>query len=379
MKKETMTKRQRVTEAINHRVPDRMPIDMGMHTSTGISAFAYRDLRKWLGMPVDNVEVMDGVQLTARVDADVRERFHCDCILLKPKAEKYYTWNPRGDYLFQVPDYYRPELNEQGEWIVTRGEMSMRMPPGGYFFDGHWLSMEDAWDEKYFMETVREAERLYKETDYFTSFLGFYPFIRCDMDGFCDMITEPERVMEENANDLRWWLDRAAMFITHMKDYVGAVCMAGDLGGQQGPMVRPEVFERVSAPYLKEFCDFIHRNSDYKVFLHSCGSIEPLLPVLINCGVDIINPVQISARNMEPEMLKRKYGKDIVFWGGGVDTQNVLGAKPPEEVKENVKELVDTFKPGGGYVFCPNHNILGNVPPENIIAAYDTAYENSFY
>jgi len=356
-----------------------MPIDLGMHSSTGISVFAYQNLRQHLGLSSDKVEIMDGVQLTARVDTDVHERFHCDCILLKPRAAKYRTWNPRGKYTFITPENYKPEMNEQGEWIVRRDDLQMRMPVGGYFFDGHWLAMEDAWEDSFFMETVSEAERIYKETDYFTAFRGFSPFVRCDIDGFCEMIIEPERVMEQNAVDLRWWLEKAAMFVTHMKDYVGAVCMSGDLGSQHSPMVKPEVFEKVSAPYLKEFCDFIHRNSDYKVFLHSCGSIEPLLPILIYCGIDIINPVQISAQNMEPEMLKNKYGKDIVFWGGGVDTQNVLGVKSLEAISENVKYLVDTFKPGGGYVFCPNHNIMGNVPPDNIITAYDTAYKNSFY
>jgi uroporphyrinogen decarboxylase len=169
------------------------------------------------------------------------------------------------------------------------------------------------------------------------------------------------------------------MFIERMKDYVGAICIGGDLGGQQSPMVKPDVFADIIAPYLKTFCGFIHANSDYKIFLHSCGSIEPLLPVLIECGVDIINPVQISASNMDPMSLKRKYGKDIVFWGGGVDTQNVLSFKEPCDVAENVGHLTGIFKPGGGYVFCPVHNIMGDVKPENVIAAYDAAYENSFY
>ena len=373
-----MTSRQRVIEAINHREPDRMPIDMGMHTSSGISVFAYWHLRKYMGLSTESVEIVDGVQVLARVEEDILKRFNCDCIHLKPKAEKYRIWNPRGEYAFKVPDYYNPVPNDKGEWVISRDDMSMRMPKGGYFFDGHWLPMDKTWDDVYFKKLAREAERLYKETDYFISFSGFFPYFDSDVDYFCDMITDPETLMEQNAIILKTELQRAALFIEKMGPYVGAVCMSGDLGSQKVPMVKPEVFEQVSAPYLKEFCRFMHNNSDTKVFLHSCGAIEPLLPALIDCGVDIVNPVQISADGMDPETLKRKYGKDITFWGGGIDTQNILSFKGPDEVAANVKHLTDIFKPGGGYVFAPIHNIMGDVPPENVVAAYDTAYQNSY-
>jgi len=374
-----MTSRQRVIETINHREPDRMPIDMGMHTSTGISAFAYWHLREHLGFPTDHVEIVDGVQVLARVEEDILKRFHCDCVFLRPKAAVYHTWNPRGRYHFQVPDYYKPILNDKGEWIVQRDSYSMRMPSGGYFFDGDWLPMENVWDAPFFKKVACEAERLYKETDYFIAFSGFHPYFESTLDYFCDMITDPDILIEKNTHILKTELERAALFIESMGDYVGAVCIAGDLGGQAAPMVKAETFEQVSAPFLKAFCEFMHKNSDTKVFLHCCGAIEPLLPALIDCGIDIVNPVQITAEGMNPETLKRKYGKDITFWGGGVNTQQVLSFKGPEDVAENTKYLTDIFKPGGGYVFCPVHNIMGDVPPENVVAAYDTAYHNSNY
>ena len=374
-----MTSRQRVTEAINHREPDRMPIDVGMHTSSGISAFAYWHLREYLGLSTESVELVDGVQVLARVEEDILKRFRSDCIFLKPQADNYRLWNPRGRYQFKVPDYYQPTLNSKGEWVVNRGEKSMRMPKGGYFFDGDWLAMEAVWQEPHFSAIVREAERLYKETDYFIAFRAFHPYFEAEMDYFCDMITGPERLIEQNTAILKSQLEHAALFIEKMGRYVGAVCMSGDLGSQSGPMVRPETFEQVSAPFLKKFCSFMHKNSDAKVFLHCCGAIEPLLPILIDCGIDIINPVQISADGMDPEMLKHKYGHDITFWGGGVNTQQVLNLQQPQDVADNVKHLTDIFKPGGGYVFCPVHNIMGDVSPENIVAAYDAAYSNSSY
>ena len=374
-----MTSRQRVTEAINHRVPDRMPIDLGMHTATGISAFAYWHLRQYLGLPNDNVELVDGVQVVARVQEDILRLFNADCIFLRPPADTYRTWSPRGPYAFKVPDYYNPQLNDKGEWVVTRNEMSMRMPVGGYFFDGHWLSMDNVWEEAYFSKVVQEARRVYEETEYFTAFSWFHPYFDTSMDYFCSMITDPEALIEQNRAILKTELAKAALFVEKIGPYVGAVCMSGDLGAQNAPFIGPETFEQVSAPFIKEFCGFIHRHTDCKVFLHTCGAIEPLLPALIDCGIDIVSPVQISAEGMDPENLKRKYGRDMVFWGGGVDTQNVLGFKEPKDVRDNVKHLTDIFKPGGGYVFSPVHNIMGNVPPEHVVAAYAAAFENSGY
>ena len=374
-----MTSRQRVTEAINHREPDRMPMDLGMHTSTGISAFAYSDLRAYLGLPAARIEIIDGVQMLARVDEDILRLFGCDCVCLKPPVKEGYVWSPRDDYAFFVPEYYRPEASPNGEWTVRRNGQSMRMPTGGLFFDGDWLAMEDAWEPSFFRETALEAERLFKETDYFTAFRGFYPFFNSDMDYFCDMMTDPVTLIRQNEVSLQTQLRNAALLIDRMKGYIGAVCLSGDLGDQRAPMVRSDVFEAVSAPFLRVFCSFIHRHSDYKVFLHSCGAIEPLLPVLIDCGIDIINPVQITAGGMDPETLKKKYGGDLVFWGGGVDTQRLLPFGSPEQVAENARYLTGVFKPGGGYVFCPVHNIMGGTRPENIAAAYEAARENGMY
>ena len=132
-------------------------------------------------------------------------------------------------------------------------------------------------------------------------------------------------------------------------------------------------------PYIARFCDFVHRHSDCKVFLHCCGSIRPLIGMLAEAGVDALNPVQISADDMDAADLKRDHGHRIVFWGGGCDTQRVLGVGTPDDVRANVRALVGALKPGGGFVFCQVHNVLGDVPPENIVAMLDTAYAESWY
>lgn len=138
-------------------------------------------------------------------------------------------------------------------------------------------------------------------------------------------------------------------------------------------------YEETVFPYLKKFCEHVHNTSDIKIFMHSCGAIYEAMEYICEAGVDVINPVQISANNMDPKRLKDNFGDRICFWGGGCDTQTVLWSKNADEVRKCTKELIDIFKPSGGFVFNQVHNIMGNVPPENIVAMYDTAYENSFY
>ncbi len=374
-----MTSRQRVTAAINHREPDRMPIDLGMYTATGISAFAYQHLRAHLGFDTKDIEIHELMMGLARVHDDVLKRFHCDCMLINPPATNARRWKPRDGYEFIVPGYFTPEMSDMGDWVFARDSRRMRMPAGGYFFDGDWINFSDLEGPDRLDRFAKSAERIAKETDYFTVYRGFTPFYNSTLDYFCDMITDPEPLIEANRILLDAQLKSAGQVIDKMGSMIGAVTMSGDLGAQSGPMCRPDAFERVVAPFLAQFCAFIHRNSDLKVFLHCCGSVEPLIPLLIQCGIDILNPVQISAAGMEPEKLKARYGRDLVFWGGGVDTQNILGVKTPTTVAENTRELVSIFKPGGGYIFCPVHNIMGNVPPENIVAAYDAAYRAGFY
>ena len=375
MKKETMTRRQRVLAAINHEIPDRMPIDLGVHFSTGISAFAYKRLREYLGLESDIIDLPDPVQMLARVDNDILERFHCDTILLNPKLKNPVRWDVRDDYSFLVSDKAVPTLNKNGDWIVTRGDKSMRMPNGGYFFDGDWLGVNDYDNEDEELKAyAAEAERIYKETDYFTMQMGYYGFFS-DLDFACLMLTDPDQAIAQQEEHLSYFMTRAEKMLRTYGQYIQCIEVNSDLGTQSSQMLRPESYEEFCMPYLKKFTDFIHRNSDIKIFMHCCGSIEPLIPYIIEAGVDILNPVQISAANMDPTMLKEKYGKKICFWGGGCDTQNILPNASPDEVSRHVREMVRTFNPGSGFVFNQVHNIMGNVPPENIVAMLDTAYE----
>lgn len=375
-----MTSRERVLCALSHREPDRMPIDLGMHTSTGISAFAYDALRKYLGVPQEEmIVVRDYVQCTALVEEAVLERLHCDCMALLPMGAYTRTWSPRPGYTFRVPAAFTPEQNAAGDWVLTHNGKSMRMPSGGYFFDGDWIVLEDRWGDENLRAVGAEAERIYKETEYFTALTGVSPLFEQSMDFFCAMITEPEAVEASCKRGLASWKEICGRIIDRCGGHVQMLCMSGDLGGQHAPLVNPAMFAEQIAPYLQKLCAFIHEHSDYKIFLHSCGAVEPFIETFIECGIDVLNPVQITAAGMAPLHLKQAYGDRIAFWGGGVDTQGVLGQKGPEAVRENVRENVGAFKPGGGYVFNSVHNIVGNVPPENIVAAYDEAYRLAGY
>ena len=381
-----MTSRKRVISALNHEPVDRLPVDLGSHMSTGISMFAYWNLREYLGLPTDNIWIPDMVQGLAYVQPDVLERFHCDCILLEPPFRETIRWNPRKSYRFKIPRAASPRATEDGSWIVSKNDTLMRMPPDGFFFDGAWLSDwgEGSEDDRITLY-AREAERIYKETEYATNLVGYSHGLGLSGYGAgsindailaFDDSEKLRAIREQSLNDN---IRRMGRIIDSFGQYIQMVSLADDMGSQNGPMCNPNYVEGFCIPYYKKFCDFVHTNSNIKVFLHNCGSIKSLIPSLIDAGVDILNPVQISGDNMDPQELKDAFGDQICFWGGGCNTQDVLGTGTPEQVADNVRHLVRIFKKNGGYVFNQVHNIMGNVPPENIVAMFDTAYEESFY
>jgi uroporphyrinogen decarboxylase len=378
IKTQVLTSRQRVINAIEHKPVDRVPIDLGMHYSTGISAFAYKNLREYLGLDTDKIEMVDMVQCLARVDDDILQRFHCDTILLHPGWEKTKSWQPKKGFDFIIPESSNPILQADGSYKMSYKGENLIMPKGGFFFDGGWPDFHNAPLEYTLDRTAKEAERIFKETDYFTTYMQFGAFFG-EIDWLCKMMTDPDEVKEANKKMLAENKENAKAVIDRMGHYIQAIALNSDLGTQNAPWINPDVYEDVVAPFLKEFCRYIKEQSGLKIFLHSCGSIKDMIPILIDCGIDIINPVQISANNMQPEALKNIYGDNIAFWGGGCDTQNVLNNGTPSEVSENVKYLMKIFKQNSGFVFNQVHNIMGDIKPGNIVAMYDTAYKESFY
>jgi uroporphyrinogen decarboxylase len=377
---ETLSRRERVLRSIEHRPVDRTPIDLGIHHSTGISGFAYQNLREYLGLPKKKIEIVNSSSFLARVDQDVLERFHCDCMVFHPGYPQTQTWRPREHYEFEISAQINAERNEKGDWTFSNAEgMRMVSPAGGFFFDGQRFDAWPAATHNFNAEVAKHAERVYKETDYFSLYIdGLRPYFSGDADYLVTLLEDPDEITRRCEREYHDNVKAFSDIVAKCGHYLQGISISSDLGMQAAPFVNPELYAELIAPWIKQTIAFIKNNSDYKVFFHSCGAMEPFIPILIDCGVDILNPVQVSCKNMEPTALKKNYGDKICFWGGGCNTHGVFGKGTPAEVADNVRYLMSVLAPHSGFVFNQVHNVMGNVKPENIVAMLDTAYEESF-
>ncbi len=387
MKKETMTSRERVLKALNHEQPDRVPIDLGGN-QTGIHKNAYRNLVKHLGL-AEELQIMDAVQQLAKPSEKVLQRFHVDTRYIAAGAAS--TW--KGGIV---------QATRDGRlWHDLTDEFGVRwsMP------DSHPLYMDIThhplanatlkdiagypWpkgdDPGRFAGLRDRALQLRKETPYavISGISGVVYEICWYMRGleqwFCDLMTEPEfceAVIDQTA---KFWMDWFRAFLDEVGDVVDVIMIGDDLAGQDGPLFNPEVYRRIVKPRHKRLVQYIRSRTKAKIWYHTCGNCNEYIPELMDNGIHILNPVQTSARNMDPATLKQKFGANLVFWGGGCDSQHVLPTGTPEQVAADVRRHMAALKPGGGYIFNNIHNIQGEVPPQNIIAMYDTAYECGFY
>jgi len=196
---------------------------------------------------------------------------------------------------------------------------------------------------------------------------------------FCDLLAAPEFCEAVLDQVLKYWLDWFRLFLDEAGDVVDVIMIGDDLAGQDGPLFNPDIYRRLVKPRQKRLVQYIRSRTQAKIWYHTCGSCAAFIPDLIDNGIHILNPVQTSARNMDPVDLKRRFGRDLVFWGGGCDAQRILTRGTPTEVRAAVKANLAAFMPGGGYVFNSIHNIQGEVPPENIVALYDAAFDFGRY
>jgi len=411
-----MTSRERVTKAINHQVPDRVPVDLGGMKASTIAAIAYDKVKRQLGMTTPT-RVIDARFMIAALEDDVLKRLHADVVPLDlscalPMSRPQDEWIPRQ--LFDGTDVLFPPDTRIGEdaagnWLLLNEDgspTSFQMPKGGYYFDDMAFNRGDRIDPKQFRPVSDVSDEhlallqkygrsLYRNTDYAILGWGFgicflgLSLITDRTSNVTQALTDEWMMMlmteKETCHEM---MDRSVeasikcLKLAH--EAVGDCCFAwgvaaDDSGTQRGEFIRPELWAEMLKPHYKRLTDWIHTNTPWKVFMHSCGSIYILLPHFIEAGIDILNPVQTSAANMDPARLKKEFGDRLVFWGGGCDTQSVLGKATPEEIRLHVKERMRIFSPGGGYVFNQVHNIQYNVPPENILAMFDAAHEFGTY
>jgi len=196
---------------------------------------------------------------------------------------------------------------------------------------------------------------------------------------FIDMLTQPDFCAALLARMLKFWMDWFRAFLDEVSDLVDVIMIGDDLAGQKGPLFKPDFYRRIVKPRQKQLVQYIRSRTGAKIWYHTCGSCGQYIPDLLDNGVDILNPVQISAVDMDPADLKARFGKQMVFWGGAIDAQHILPTASPEAVREHVRRNMTIWKPGGGYVFNNVHNIQAGVPAANVVAMFDAAYEFGAY
>jgi len=304
-----MTSRQRILATLKHEIPDLIPIDFGGMRSTGIHAQAYARLARYLGFPDLQPRVFDVMQMLAYPDRQLRERFASDVV--------------------QLPRWLALEAKRLAEL-----DCAVLGPFGGSFLEAGF--------------------------EYF----GMERF-------FINLLSAPKLVEHFFSKLLQAHIEDFDRYREAVGKRVDIINVSDDLGSQNGPLISPETYRQVIKPFHRRLYAHIREKSGMFLFLHSCGSIYAFIPDLIEAGVQILNPIQYRAGDMEPRRLKKEFGKDIVFWGGGCDTQQVLSRGSLEEIKAETEMMIRIFAPGGGFVFTQVHNIQPGVAPEKILALYE--------
>jgi uroporphyrinogen decarboxylase len=395
-----MTSRERVAAAFRHEEPDRMPIDFGSGSTCGIMGVAYRRLKDRLGLALDKpVSIYSLMMQLAVPDMEVIQRLHGDVIPLDYRYHSRFwkPWSLADGTPALIPDSWNIQKRSE-DWVVMDGErVDLRMTPGCHYFDrvepplakaskcdiDRWQMPPIADEDLEYLG--RMSRELYDGTRYCIKSVPLGSIyegahaLRGIEQWYMDLVTDrpfAEALMDKLCEGCIRDFD---LFHEAVQGRCDVIWVGDDLGTQNGPQISPALYHELIWPRHKRFYQHIKRRAQYRLVLHSCGSIMPFLEDLIEAGIDGINPVQITAANMDPHTLKERYGKRLLFWGGGVDTQHILQNGTPQKIRGNVHDLCAIFKPGGGFVWNPIHNLQATVPPENIVAAYDAAWECAGY
>jgi len=376
-----MTSRERVLAALGHVEPDRVPMDLGGSLVSSISLSSYASLRDALGLPRTTVTVLAAADGVARVDDDVLDRLELDAVPLFP-GEPSQPWESWED--------------EKGSYCRDPFGTLMFMPRDGYAYDytevafpGPTVRKQDLdsirWDaltdpgyyrglrEKALLMRAGTDRAIFSMAPNGHDLLNRWFRIRGMQEGLMDLLLNRD-VVEAFFDRLTEEICRSQeLFLEEVGDLIDVHFLADDFGSQTGPIVSPEYLREVIFPRWSKIVGLVKEKTRAKVFFHTCGAVEPLIPDLIEMGVEVLNPIQLTCAGMDTRALKKKYGTNISFWGGGVDTQSVLARGTPQEVREEVRRRVGDLAPGGGFVFTPVHNIQPNVPAENVVAAFEEA------
>jgi uroporphyrinogen decarboxylase len=410
-----MTSREKVLAAIRHHQTGQVPVDMGSTPSSGISAIAYSNLLKYLGIDLPT-RIYDVVQQLAQPDMEIINQFGIDVIdigrMFNEKDEDWYQIKMANGATAFYPVWFKPLLQPDGSYITYDTDGTTRlahMPVGATFFDQTYFPYLNGYPDNYdklkeemgkvlwaryahspwdhaadadFWIKLREkALWLRENTDKALmivcgcNLFEWGTFLR-RMDNFLtDLMCDPENVERLLDELLKYHLVTLEKVCQYVGDIVDIIRFGDDLGMTNGPFMDTETYNTYFKPRHKILCDYVKKHSSMHTFLHSCGSISMLIPELIDAGIEILNPVQTNCANMDPNYLKNEFGERLTFWGGGIETAGTLNIGTPEQIRSQVFKRLEIFSKGGGYVFNTVHNILPDVPPQNIVAMFDAIKE----
>lgn len=417
-----MNSRQRVQTALNHHQPDHVPLDLGASAVTGMHVSSVYQLRQALGLdpPGTPVKVTEPYQMLGEIDGALIDALGVDVVGLGGtktffgfENKGWKPWSLADGTPVLVPEAFNTEPEPNGDVLMyPEGDRSAppsgRMPKGGFYFDtivrqepidDENLNVEDNLEEfgpvsqSELDHFALEAERLHTGTDKaILANFGGTAF------GDIALVPAPWMKYPKGIRDVEeWYVSTAARFdyvyqvfdrqcrialenlpriYEAVGDRVAVVFITGtDFGTQNGPFISPKAYRELYQPFHRLVNDWVHQNTPWKTFIHSCGSVVKLLPDIIEAGFDVLNPVQCSAAGMDPKTLKEEFGHALTFWGGGVDTQKTLPFGTPDEVREEVRQRIAIFNQRGGFVFNTIHNVQANVPTENLVALYEAVKE----
>lgn len=389
-----MTPRERVITALEHKEGDRVPVDLGAMLSTGIMGIAYNKLKNYLGVNSGRTRMYDLGQQLAEPEIEILEEIGADVLPLFISEPK--IWKPSklpDGSLCEVPESFNPEVLPDSSKVLRDdvGNITAKMPKNGYYFDSVYHPLESIntieelekhnfylpIDEDTLNNLHKRTKNLYENTDYalmLNGAGGIYEWAQGLRDWgqfMMDLAGDPEfagalldKLVEAN-------IQRLEQVLPAVEGYVQIVQTGDDLGIQAGPQLSPKLYKEVVKPRHKRLYQYLREHTDAYIFIHTCGSVYEFIPDFIEMGIDILNPVQVSAKDMDTKKLKDEFGKEVTFWGGGCDTQKVLPFGTPSEVKEEVRKRINDLAPDGGFVFTQVHNIQAGIPPENIMAMYE--------
>jgi len=400
-----LTSRERVRMALNHQEPDRVPVDIGASRVTGISAIAYRNLLDYLGL-FENVRVYDVKQQLADPSLAVVERLGADVLglhRLGPTTGMPFLeldrWKPgrlTDGRPCLLPEACQEIAGPDGEFQVVReGQTYARRAPESLYYEVCWTPLANAkttadidrftwldpWTEReedYVRKRVQEVCRATDKALFagLSNLLGSFFEISLVLFGFDNFMMK----LASERDLVEYWLDAKLAhdlpildrFLAVAGPFIEAIQMNDDFGSQSALQISPRLYREIFKPRQRRWIEFVKARTRAKVFIHCDGAIGEILPDFIEIGIDALNPLQTSAKGMDPAQIKRRFGRDLAFWGGGVETQTTLPFGSVQDIRRQVRERVELLAPGGGYVFAAIHNIQADIPPQKILAVYET-------